>query len=211
MELFNLLRSYSQLPISHQVLVSVLAGYKRPNDKIHELIGGHILTPLKKGLYMVNNNLGGKQADKILIANHLSGPSYVSLDYALAFYGAIPEQVFTISSVTIKQGKNIKNEAGIFTYTHIPLPYYSYGIRQENRNGRFGLIASPEKALCDKIVTTSNITFRSNNNVYEFLLEDQRIDEEWLKERDMGLIETWTETAPKKSSLIRLIKAIKAL
>ncbi len=211
MKLYNLLRTFGNLPITHQVLVAALTDYKRPNEKIHDLINKQILIPLKKGIYLLDKEMAGTQPDNILIANYLSGPSYVSMEYALRYYGAIPEKVFIVTSVSLKPTKKIENLAGIFTYTHLPLPYYSYGIIQENLNGEFGLMATQEKALCDKIVTTSGIQFRSSSQVHEFLLEDLRIEEDWIKSLNISLIERWLEKAPKKNSLLQLIKAIKEL
>ena len=47
---------------------------------------------------------------------------------------------------------------GRFTYTRLPLPYYAYGIRQiKLAEDGFALVASPEKALCDRLITTRGL------------------------------------------------------
>lgn len=43
-----------------------------------------------------------------IIANTLLRPSYVSLDYALFCYNAIPERIYEITSITTKHSKNLK-------------------------------------------------------------------------------------------------------
>ncbi|MHA6697488.1 nucleotidyl transferase AbiEii/AbiGii toxin family protein [Chryseobacterium sp. A321] len=83
-------------PIPHQVLLSILHEYKRPNDKIHSLIQEQKLIPLKKGLYVWNSDV---LPENFSIANTLYAPSYVSVESALSFYGLIPERVFSVSSM----------------------------------------------------------------------------------------------------------------
>jgi hypothetical protein len=70
------------------------------------------------------------------------------------------------------------------------------------------LIASPEKALCDKVVLTPKIYLRSSKQTREFLMEDLRMDSEVLKTLDTKVMELWIKNAPKKSSLKMLIKTL---
>lgn len=210
MELIYQLSQFASQPIPHHLLKALLKEYKRPNDKIHELLSKKIILPLKKGLYVTGEGIGSSRAPKELIANIAYGPSYVSLDYALSYYGIIPESVMQISSVCIKPSKIIRNSLGVFSYTHTPLPYYSFGIRQINTSAFHNyLMAQPEKALCDKIICTSGIQLRSRQDVYALLLEDWRMDESNLKQMDLKQIGTWLEDAPKKSSLMVLIDTLK--
>jgi hypothetical protein len=69
-------------------------------------------------------------------------------------------------------------------------------------------MASPEKAICDKIITTSGILLRSKKQVSDFLLEDLRISEERLKSLDLEEMKSWLPFSPKKSSLKMLINSI---
>jgi hypothetical protein len=150
--------------------------------------------------------------EPFLVANHLWGPSYVSLDAALSYWGLIPERVYEISSMTTKTSKSYKTPLGRFRYFHAPLPYYSFGIKSVELTPRqVALIASPEKALCDKIITTSGILLRSTRQVREYIIEDLRIDEEMLRKLDLGAISTWIKDAPKKKSLSMLVDTIARL
>ena len=72
-------------------------------------------------------------------------------------------------------------------------------------------MASPEKAICDKIVTTSGILLRSINQVITFLTEDMRIDENMLLKLNSDTIDSWIQDAQKKSSLEMLTKTLKTL
>ncbi|OFZ01369.1 MAG: hypothetical protein A3K10_05070 [Bacteroidetes bacterium RIFCSPLOWO2_12_FULL_31_6] len=212
MSLFKQFSNYASYPISHQVLLSLLKEYKRPNDKIHDLLTKKEIISLKKGLYVTGPLIEGGQQSIELIANHLMGPSYISLDYALSFYGLIPEKVFEVSSVTVKASKKFKTPLGIFTYTHLPLPYYSFGLGQlVISSNQYAVMASAEKAVCDKIICTKNVRLRSKQEAYHFLIDDLRIDVGALKKLDIALIKKWLPQAPKKNSIYFLIKAISTL
>lgn len=75
-------------------------------------------------------------------------PSYLSLEYALSYYGIIPEMVFAKTCVTTKTTRNFSNSFGVFSYRHIqPKLFFGY-IVKETVYGKY-LIAEPEKALLD--------------------------------------------------------------
>ena len=194
------------------MLLDILQDYKRPNDKISDLIKQGELISLRRGLYIPGTNSGLTIPNSFLIANHLRGPSYVSLEAALSYWGLIPERTYEMSSVTIKTSKKYLTPIGRYSYQHLPAPYYSFGIqRVEMAQNQFALVASPEKALCDKIVLTTSINLRSAKQTRTFLHDDLRIDTTSLKELDIELISKWLETAPKASSLKMLISTIKEI
>jgi hypothetical protein len=72
-------------------------------------------------------------------------------------------------------------------------------------------MATPEKALFDKIVTTKSTILRSKTSALFYLVEDLRIDEDDLKEMDTSIMEKWLPHAPKKESLLQVIKTINNL
>jgi hypothetical protein len=136
----------------------------------------------------------------------------VSLEAALSHWGFIPERTYEISSVTIKPSKKIKTPIGRFGYQQLPTPYYSYGIRSvELTTNQLVLLASPEKAICDKIVLTPMVNLRSVKQTRAFLLDDLRMDEHLLRTLNLEMISTWLEDAPKKSSLKMLISTLKEI
>lgn len=208
----ELIDHYAGEPLTRQVILSLLRKYKRPNDKINELVKNGLLTTLKKGLYVPGPKLNIQRPEPFLIANHLWGPSYVSLESALSHWGFIPERVYEISSVTIKDTKTYKTDIGRFSYRHIRAPYYSFGIRSVSLTPKqVALIASPEKALCDKIIMTAGVFLRSTKQVQAFLIEDMRLDEDKLRELDLAEMSSWLECAPKVTSLEMLIKTLRSL
>jgi hypothetical protein len=208
----EMIAPYAEEPLTRQVILSLLRKYKRPNDKISELVKSGALTTLKNGLYMPGAVLSIRQPEPFLIANHLWGPSYVSLESALSYWGMIPERVYEISSVTIKSTKTYKTDAGRFSYQHSETPYYSFGIRSVALTPRqVVLMASPEKALCDKVIMTSGVLLRSIRQAREFLLDDMRLDEDKLHDLNLDEITSWLEYAHKRSSLEILIQTLDAL
>ncbi len=205
----TMIKEYAETPISRHLILELLKDYQSPNDKISELLKSKELISLRRGLYIIGPNIDLPQPEPFLIANHLRGPSYVSLESALSYWNMIPERVYEISSVTTKTSKQYKTPVGRFSYQQLKTPYYSYGIKNiEYSPKQTILIASREKALCDKIVLTPKINLRSIKQTQEFLIEDLRMDTEVLRKLEAKIIEYWVKDAPKKSSLKMLIKTL---
>jgi hypothetical protein len=209
MDFRKVIKEYAETPISRHLILDLLSDYQRPNDKISELIKSKALIAIRRGLYVTGPEMDLPTPAPFLIANHLRGPSYVSLESALSYWGMIPERIYETSSVTIKTSKLYKTPVGRFSYQQLKIPYYSYGIKNiEYSPKQTMLIASPEKALCDKVVLTPKIYLRSIKQTREFLMEDLRIDSEVLSTLDTQMMELWTKNAPKESSLKMLIKTL---
>ena len=206
------LQAYSGVPISHGTLLSILKKYKTPNNKISRWLAEGVLLPLKKGLYLVNPEFSGISCPLPLIANVLYGPSYVSLDYALSHYGLIPEKVFEITSVTTHRSKNIKNALGHFTYTRIPDELFSIGVDRVTATDKICyLLASPTKALCDKLLLIRNLRIYSPQSFRDFLCNDLRIDESELAALELSTIETVIASNHKSSLFNYLLNLAKEL
>lgn len=212
MDLYQVIRSYASQPLTHQVVISLLKEYKRPNDKVHALLTDGVLESVKKGLYIAGPALRTAKPEPFLLANHILGPSYVSLDTALSYHGWIPERVYEVASMTTKASRKFATPLGVFTYTHLPLPYYAFGIEQiQLADDQYAMMAAPEKALFDKVVTTSGLILRSQRQALTWLLEDLRINEGRLRECDLQNMGQWVQDASKTESLSMIIKTIKAL
>lgn len=192
--------------------MDIVAAYNRPNDKISEMIRSGELIALRRGLYIPGPELDLPIPDPFLIANHLRGPSYVSLETALSYWDMIPERVVEVSSITLKTSRTFHTPVGRFSYRRGIAPFYSFGVeRIELAPQQFALMASREKALCDTIVHTSGVLLRSMSQTMDYLLEDMRIDEEALKQLSIPTILSWLEDAPKRSSLEMLINTLERL
>ncbi len=174
---------------SHDILYSLLKkSVNNVNDKIANLVKSGELVRLKKGFYTFSKAYLTRPIDLVSVANTLYAPSYVSFDYALSYYGMIPERVNEITSATSKNEKLFDTPIGRFSYKKVPLQAYSLGVDwlyDENDGGRF--IATPEKALCDKIRYDRGIGTLTQTEMGQYLKYDLRI--EITKPLDSHLIE----------------------
>jgi hypothetical protein len=212
MNLRRKIKAYTEAPITHAVVMEALASYNRPNDKISEMISRGELIALRRGLYVAGPELDLPIPDRFVIANHLRGPSYISLESALSYWNLIPERVYEVSSVTTKTTSSYNTPLGRFSFQHLSTPYYAFGIRSVRLTAlQTALIASPEKAICDKIVMTSGVLLRSISQTMDFLCEDLRMDQEQLRTLNINSIQSWIEDAPKRSSLQMFVNTLQRL
>ncbi len=164
-------------------LHQVFHTYANPKAKIRSLVQKGELIRLKRGLYIRPDCLKNPRW-KAGIANRLYGPSYISLQSALRWWGLIPEQVPHTTSVTFRKNRKkvFDTPAGTFFYRDIPANVYPLEFFLESSGTPRFLIASAEKALCDLLYTISGI--RSLKEVEELLFEDLRLDEELFDDLD---------------------------
>lgn len=108
------------VPVDFAVLESLFADYKSVHNKICDLEKTGKIIRLKRGLYVVSPKETGKLLSVELMANHIYGPSYVSMESALRYYGLIPETVHTIRSITTKRSRDFNNAIGRFEYIECP-------------------------------------------------------------------------------------------
>ena len=164
--------------------------YKRINDKIESLKEQGIIKSIKRGLY-VHTSMQDNIISKELIANMLLSPSYISLDYALNFYGLIPEMVADVTSVTTKRSKRFKTDFGNFEYKHIKKELYPIGLKIYDAKDYTFLIATKEKALCDKIYFTKRLEVFSKKRMLEFLESDLRFDLDEIEGLDKNIVASY--------------------
>lgn len=199
------LQKLSSAPIDHGVMLSVLRnlGYKRPNDKIEYMKKQGVIKKLKKGMYIYSSPYVSNIISKEIIANNIYGPSYISSDYALYYYGIIPETVYEVTSVTTLRSKEFKTDFGAFTYKHTDNKIYPIGVNILSSNSGNFMIASKEKALCDKILSIKNLKTATKKVMIEFIEDDLRIDVDELKELDVGVIQNCADIS--KSKKLKLL------
>lgn len=172
--------------LTTKILQEQLNNYSNPNNKIKRMVEKKELYPIRKGLYENNENVSPKY-----LANAIYGPSYISFNYALSYYGLIPEAVHQVTSATMLKGKKkeYSNAFGNFSYRDIPAEAYPYGINIITENGYSYMLATKEKALCDKLYELPNI--KNQKDLENILFEDMRIDKlqfEELNRQDIYFI-----------------------
>ena len=161
----------------YQTLLVCLDDYARPRDKISALFKRGFIIRIKKGLYIFGDEYRRRPYSREILANLISGPSYISLDFALQYYGLIPERVEALTSVTTGRSRRFFTPVGLFTYRKIPLQAFRIGMdRVEMDDGRAFLMATPEKALADKLNDSRGAGIQTQKELYGYLEDNLRID-----------------------------------
>ncbi|RPI46418.1 MAG: hypothetical protein EHM46_00600 [Bacteroidetes bacterium] len=206
------MEEFGVIPVDYSTIITHLGGYKAPGDKVSKLEKRGELIRLKKGLFVISPEISRKELSLELIANHLYGPSYISYESALVYYGLIPESVYTVKSATWKRGKEYRTPVGRFVYISVPEKYFSIGLRQVIEKQIYAfIIASPEKALCDLIMSTSGLRIQSKKAMQEYLVQDLRMDLDELEQLDPGIIEVCIPYAYKQKEMRLLLGFVNAL
>lgn len=187
----NILLSIETPYIDTQTLLSLLTGYRQPRERILRMVKNDELIRLKNGFFLITDKI--RRGSNTLIpyeqvANLLYGPSYVSLEWALSFYGMIPERVHTVTSMTLGRNKEYHTPIGDFVYHRLSSFSYSIGITQKQSVDFIGgfLMASPEKALADLVFVSCKGLDKVQ--LKQDLLESKRIDPECLHQMDKALL-----------------------
>lgn len=202
------LKNIGNIPIYNSVLESILPQYTAPRHKIAQLEKLRQLIRLKRGMYVVSPNITGKILSRELIANHIYGPSYVSMESALRFYGLIPESVYAVRSMTLKRSRSFENSIARFDYTQCADKYYTIGIKQIERDNYTFLIASPEKALCDLIAHTPKLNPRFISSMRQYLEEDLRLDMDEFYKMDIEIFQECAQFGRKSNDINNIIKIL---
>ena len=173
--LSNLRNSVLTEEFDYNFLRHVLNEYKNPRVKINDLLKKEKIIRVKKGLYVFGPELAREPYSKETLANLIYGPSYISLEYALSFYGLIPERVETVTSVTNKRNKFFKTPIGVFSYRYINPSIYAYGITLYEMDKYHSiLMATKEKALSDMLYFTDKMTEQAQ--LENYLIENLRLE-----------------------------------
>jgi hypothetical protein len=161
----------------YQTLMHSLRQYARPRDKISSLLRSGVIIRVKKGIYIFGEDYRRRPFSREILANLIYGPSYISLEFALHYFGLIPERVEAVTSVTTGRSRKYSTPVGLFTYRMIPLAAFRLGMsRVELDDGRSFLIATPEKALADKIRDDRGTAIQTRSRLLDYLENNLRVD-----------------------------------
>ena len=205
----ELIKNSSNGVFDYGLLMSVLSHYKAPHRKITLLLKSKQIIRIKKGLYLLGNEYRQEPVNRELLANLIFGPSYVSQEYALQYYGLIPERVETVTSMTTKRKKSFSTPVGRFVYSYINAERFTTGIDWiELSPDTHVLMASPEKAIADTVAFQRSI--KTIKHMKEHLIENLRMEEEALRSLDMKRAEK-ISLAYRHPTIALLYKTLRAL
>lgn len=139
----------------------------------------------------------------ILTANIIYKPSYVSVQYALSYYGLIPEGVFTITSVTSNKRNYFETSIGAYNYQHIkPELFFGYTyipfnpLRKTGNEVRQIRIAMLEKAILDFFYL--NAGYNTTKDMLDLRFDDTILYEDINKEKLYQYLEKFQNNALNK-------------
>ena len=134
------------------ILISELSDYVNPKAKIGRMVEKGELYPIIRGIYEDDPN-----THPIYLASSIYGPSYISFEYALNYYGLISrkDQTITCAAFGKRKEKRYETMFGVYTYRDIPKKAFAAEINLHNENGYSYVLASPEKALCDTLYNSA--------------------------------------------------------
>lgn len=173
--------------IDYNFVMDCLKDYKSPRGKLTTLLQKEDLIRVKKGLYLFGSDYRKGPYSSEIMANKIYGPSYISREYALAYYGLIPEYVAEVTSVSTKRTRIFDTPIGRFSYSHLPAKLYQVNFNLVLvRNNETALFATPEKALAD-LLYLRNYHIETLNELVDLLFDDLRLDEELVSKMRIGM------------------------
>ena len=166
------------------MLLEELKNYASPKTKLSRMVKKSECFQITRGLYETDKNVSPH-----LLAGSIYGPSYISFEYALSYYGLIPEAVYTVTSACFdkKKKKRYDTPFGIFTYRDVPAEAFPLYLEIKSEGKYWYRMASAEKALCDKLYTMEPA--KNTGELSVMLFEDLRIEEDEVKRLSIDVIE----------------------
>jgi hypothetical protein len=112
--------------------------------------------------------------------------------------------------MSTKRFKSYSTLIGTFEYVSVNQDYFAIGIRQEIVEDKYAfMIATPEKALCDLIVSTKGLKIQSMKAMQIYLEDDLRMDITTVKNFNIEIIrQCKLKSNKKKTELTQLLKVI---
>ena len=135
-----------------------------------------------RGLYCLGSRYRNRPVDSLIVAQMIMGPSYVSLEAALAFHGWLTEAVETVTSACDARGRRFQTPIGGFSFDRVPQHRLFAGVcRVPRADGQAAFIATPLKALADYVSV-----HRTDWSGVEPLIESLRLPTACIDEIDPG-------------------------
>lgn len=160
--IYNLIKA---LPV---FTIQDLSSIEQNKTYLKILLGRYVKTGklirLKRGLYTTRAYVDGMEktqrleAYKMILANLLYEPSYVSLEYMLFEYNLLTELPVQFTSISLRKTKRLQNVFGQFVYHSIKDELF-YGFTKKMIGGFSVWQATKAKALFDFIYLRQHVLF----------------------------------------------------
>jgi predicted transcriptional regulator of viral defense system len=162
-----------------------------PRNLIQRAVSWGWLQRVKQGLFLIGRPFRKEKPSLFELAQHLYGPSYISMESALSFHQMIPEAVYATVSVCAKRSVEFETSLGLYLFHHVPTSHFYEGVeRVEEGKGAY-LIATPLKALGDYIYVNKKEYSKAIN-----IAADLRIEVELLGKQPLELLNLLEKNYP---------------
>lgn len=166
---------------------------------------------LKRGVYVTEEfvkkvKYQGKLENYLeFLATRLISPSYLSLEYMLSKYGILTESPFTLTLITLKTPRIVKNSLATFTYSNIKKELFC-GFNFVRKSSFEIKYATKAKALFDFLYLKKRVFKVINKEV----LEELRLNLEELEKSDWEEFENYLflSKSYKMERIFRLLKKL---
>ncbi|MBQ7702568.1 MAG: hypothetical protein IJT54_09240 [Candidatus Methanomethylophilaceae archaeon] len=169
--------------LTSSMLIQSLSDYANPACRLERLVRDGKYIRVIRGLYETDPKTPGHY-----LAQAIRNPSYLSFEWALAYYGLIPEAVpvFTSATYITHRSKMYDTPFGHYWYRDVAADAYPYHTRMIKENGYTWWIAEPEKAICDELYIKPPVY--SLRDMEDMLFDDMRMDESELMRIDIEIV-----------------------
>jgi len=183
----NLRERIDRDEFDYQILMDALSDYAAPRARVTALLRSGEIIRIKKGLYLFGEGSRRNPVCRELLANLIYGPSFISMDSALAYYGLIPERVDALTSVTPGKARRFETPLGLFIYRRTPC--FSIGYDRIVQGEDSFLLAQPERALADKLRDDRTGGLRTRKEMEAYLFENLRMETDAVRTFNSELLE----------------------
>lgn len=101
-------------------------------NMVKRAIAAGEIVHIRRGLYCLGAKFNRVGISRNMLANLIYGPSYISMESALAYHGWIPEAVHSVTSVSLNRANRFETPIGYFDYVQVrSVPLLSGVVRVE--------------------------------------------------------------------------------
>jgi len=145
--------SFPWCQFTTQDLVTLFPGSEdRRYGLVKRAVGSGEIIRVRRGLYCLAPKYQKRSVNLYALAQHVYGPSYISLESSLSWHGWIPEAVQAVTSASFKKAQEFATPLGVFSYDRVPQKVFYDGVeRLTDSSGNVFLMATPLKALADYV------------------------------------------------------------
>ena len=159
-----------------EMLIDYYGDYGNPGMKITRLVKEGKIIRIKNGLYETGRIINNFQPAQVIY-----GPSYISFDTALSYYGIIPEFAYHVSCATYRKHKDkvFRTDICSYYYSDVPAAVFNMEVESHSLGGYSYRMATREKAVCDKLYKMPPM--KDTDELRILMYDDLRFDEDDIR------------------------------